>query len=202
MKWHTKKIIKRSIGLVVAVLLTAIIIFLFILGTNDDIGAGVLFYIFLILFMSLVTFSQCKQLIEAIKDYKEADSKLILQLMYVNPYDSPAELSAAYNTQKSNALYQDDKITITATFIQTKDNGKIFMVDGVLDAGLYVQKVNGVIDYLSFIFLYYDGKRYEIKYRRPWGISDMQKKVQEVKIAANIIARTSKNFRRYPAYRL
>lgn len=202
MKWHAKLIIKRSIGLVVALLLTSLFVLLLIWGTNEDIGAGVLFYVFLILFMAIVTFSQCKQLIEAIKDYKEADSNLLLELKYVNPYGSPAELSAAYEAQKSNALYQDDKISITYTFLHIKDNYKIFMVDGVLDAGVYTQKVNGVIDYVSFIFLYYDGKRYEIKYKRPLGISDMQKKIQEVKTAASILAVTSKNYRKYPAYRL
>lgn len=202
MKWHFKMVVKKTFAVIVSILLTALFVFLYFIGSDEDIGAGVLFYVFLVLFMCLVTYSQCKQLIEAIKDYKEVNTNLLLELKYVNSYGSPAELAAAFDVQKSNALYQDDKVIITTTFVQMKENYKIFMVDGILDAGIYIQKVNGVIDYISFIFLYYDGKRYEIKYNRPWGISDMQKKAEEVNFAANILASESKNFRKHPAYRL
>lgn len=202
MNWHKKTIIRKAFALLVSILLTIVFAVLFMSAIREE-ADGLLFFALLLLFMCVVTYSQYKQFIEAIEKQKEAsNTNLISALKYVNPYGSPAELASAFEAQKANALYRDEKVTITATFIQKQDDYKIFMVDGVLDVISYVQKANGIIEYVSLIFLYYDGNRYEIKYRRPLGISDMQKKAAEANRAANIIATNGKNFRRYPAYRL
>ena len=117
-------------------------------------------------------------------------------------YRSNSELLLAFQLQKNSPLYQDDKIIITNEFFAKQGENQIFVVDGILDVVPFVQKVNGIIDYVSLIFLYYDGKRYEIKYRRPFGVFNMQEKVNNVQSAANIIASKSQNFRKYPSYRL
>ena len=203
MTWHTKMIIRKAFALLVSALLTVLFFALLISAVNEDPDASLLVFALLLLFLCVVTYSQYKQLREAIDKQKEASTtNLLSTLKHVNPYGSPAELVAAFEAQEPNALYRDKKVTITTTFIQNEDDHKIFVIDGVLDVISYVQKANGIIEYVSLIFLYYDGNRYEIKYRRPLGISDMQKKAAEVNYAANIIAKNSKNFRKYPAYRL
>ena len=202
MNWHKKTIIKKVFALLVSILMTIVFAVLFVSAIKEE-PDGLFIFALLLLLMCVVTYSQYKQLIEAIEKQKEAsNTDLISALKYVNPYGSPAELAFAFEAQKANALYRDEKVTITDTFIQRTDDNKIFMVDGVLDVVSYVQKANGIIEYVSLIFLYYDGNRYEIKYRRPLGVSDMQKKAAEINYAANIIAKNSKHFRKYPAYRL
>ena len=203
MNWHKKMIFHKGFALLVSLFLMVLTVVFFISAMNEGYNSGAFLFGFLSLFMGGVIYSSYKQFIGAIQKQKEAaQENLLSELKSINKYDSAEELSAAFNLQKHNILYQDNKITITNDFIKEEKNGQVFIIDGVLDAVLFVQKVNGIIDYVSLIFLYYDGNRCEIKYRRPLGISNMQEKADNICQAVNIISNKSENFRKYPAYRL
>lgn len=202
MDWHTKTIVRNAFSLLIAVLLTILFIVLFVSAINDQHNSGIFLFAFLSLFGGLIIYSTFKQLIEAIKKQKNASTiDLLSELKNINQYGSNEEMLAAFHLQKTSPLYQDKKIIITNDFL-TQGEDTIFIINGILDVIPFVQKVNGIIDYVSLNFLYYDGKRYEIKYRRSLGFSDMQERVNSIKLAANIIATKSANFRKYPSYSL
>lgn len=203
MNWHTKMIIRKVFALLICCLIMLLFLILFISSIDTEINSGVFLFALLTLFMGIIAFSQYKQLINAIGKKKEASAiDLRTSLQYINPYDSYDALSAAFDAQTNNVLYQDNRITITTSFIKSHRDNSIFIIDGVLDVVSFVQKVNGIVDYVSLIFLYYDGNRYEIKYKRSFGISNMEENASNINLAANIIANRSPNFRKHPAYRL
>lgn len=203
MNWHTKMIVRKAFALLVAILLTILSVILFISAINEEFNSETFIFAFLSIFMGIITYSTFKQLIETIDKKKESENiDIQFELKNVNRYSSSEELLNAFYSQKGTPLYQDDKIIITNDFLANQKENKIFIISGILDAVPFVNKVNGVIDYVSLIFLYYDGRRYEIKYRHPLGIFDMQSKANNINFAANIIATKSENFRKYPSYRL
>ncbi|MBR3968996.1 MAG: hypothetical protein IKJ93_05355 [Clostridia bacterium] len=203
MKWHTKMVIRKAFALLIAVLLTILAIILFISSIKEEHTSGIFLFVFLSLFMAIITYSTFKQLLETIDNENASKSiDFFSEFKNVTPYPSHNELLSAFYLQKNAPLYQDDKIIITNEFLAKQKEGKIFIIDGILDVVSFTQKANGIITYVSLIFLYYDGKRYEIKYRRPLGISNMQEKANNVNSAATIIATKSINFRKYPSYRL
>ena len=203
MNWHKKMIFRNGFALLVSLLLMVGAIVLFIFAIIEGETSGAFLFGFITLFMGFATYSSYKQHMDAIQKQKEAvQENLLSELKSINKYHSIEELSAAFNSQKHNILYQDDEITITNGFMKEKGSGRVFIIDGILDAVSYVHKVNGIINYVSLIFLYYNGNSYKIKYERPLGISNMQKIVDSTSHAVNIIATKSENFRKYPAYRL
>ena len=68
--------------------------------------------------------------------------------------------------------------------------------DEIADITHLVHKTNFVIDYISIIALYSDGKKYEIKYRRHLGISNMEEKAKTTQAIANVLATNCDNLRK------
>lgn len=68
--------------------------------------------------------------------------------------------------------------------------------DEIADITHLVHKTNFVIDYISIIALYSDGKKYEIKYRRPLGISNMEEKAKTTTAIVNVLAANCNNLRK------
>ena len=112
-------------------------------------------------------------------------------------------MRAALNAQLNNIYYQDEKIVVTSSFLGVYKDERIFLLDGILDVVSYEHRLNGFIDYVSLIFLYCDGMRYDIEYRDSmFGMGcDLKKKSNDINIVANIIARRSRYFRKHSEYR-
>ena len=204
MTYHNKRIAMKSAALIVSILLLCLFVGLLVATASSGRSDAIALFIFLLLFMGLTVYFSYQELMEAINDNKKGTyTNLYSVLQNINPYHSYEELVVAFNAQTPSSLYQDDKIIITNEFLAKHDGKDIYIIDGILDVQSIVHSVNGVIDYVSLAFLYCDGKRYQIKYRRPLGFKPrMREKADSVNRAANILANRSKNFRKYPSYRL
>ena len=201
MKWHIKSIVRN----IVAVILSAIIFVIFgIMAvfsfTQQDDTSITIFMCFFALFSGLFLFGSIKQLAASIDKSKQSKQINILeQITGIQKYKTADEMIIAYCQQKQMPIYQDEKIIVTEEFV-AETEGKIYLINGILDVIPFVSKVNGFIEYVSLVFLYYDGKRYEIQYRNQLGGSNLKEKANQIQYVANIIARKSVNFRKYPAY--
>ena len=118
MNWHKKMILRRGLALLISLLIMVLTIVIFIFAIIEGQTSGAFLFGFLSLFMGLVTYSSYNQFMGAIQKQKEAvQENLLSELKSINKYHSIEELSAAFNSQKHNILYQDDEITITNGFM-------------------------------------------------------------------------------------
>lgn len=204
MKWHNKKITKRIIGLVLAIPLTLLMIVMLIVGISQDNSSGIILFAFLSIFMGFATWSNIKDLTDLIQEqHNAAVAESLPEFKQINPYKTHEQMVAVYNTQRHIVLYKDKKIFITPDFIVTQSGRKLFLIDGVLDVIPFVQKTNGIVSHISLNILYYDGKRYEFRQNHPFGVvTDMQEEIKGICYAANIIANKSKNYAKFPNYKL
>lgn len=205
MDWKRKEIIKKAVSLILSVLLTILAIVMIIgIATNDDnSGAGLFIFVIMLVLFALATWSSFVGLKEAIEDYNQtANSNIFEELRYLNTYNSQANMNEAFNEERQNAIFEDNDFVITKSFFFCSTKDHLFIIDGILDVKLILHKVNGIIDYVSLSILYYDGKKYEFKFNRSLGISNMQEKVDKVELVANLVARYSDNFRKYSTCRL
>lgn len=121
------------------------------------------------------------------------DCKLFYRLNKVGNMD---KISKYFYDQVNKKLFEDEKIILTPELFIKKDNYEdTFLNSEILDVTHLIHKTNFVIDYVSITILYSDGKNYEIKYKRPLGISDMEKKAKNVLLVANILANNCENLR-------
>ncbi len=206
MNWQKKEITKKAISLVLSILLVvwALVMIIGFANYHDGAGGkGIFIFVIMLAFFSLIAWANYKGLMETLEQYKQnTESNLAEELKHLNPYVSREEMSAAFNSERPNPLFQDDDFVITKSFFISSRENTLFFTNGILDVKPVVQKVNGIIDYVSLSILYYDGKKYEFKFRRPLGFSNMKEKANKIELVANIIASNSDNFRKYPTFRL
>ena len=205
MEWQKKEVVKKMVSFALSILLV-----LFAHGSiigfsayNGTVKAGIVVFVIMLGFFSLVAWSNYKGMLEAIQKYKvNKNSNLADELKLLNPYNSQEEMQAAFDIEKQTPLFKNDDFFITKSFFTSPSKISIFIINGVLDVKTLVHKVNGIVDSVTLSILYYDGKKYEFKIDRPFGVSNMQEKATRVEFVANIIAANSKNFRKYPTCRL
>lgn len=205
MDWQKKKIIKNIVSLVCSSLLALWALIMIIGFANNDgsSGKGIFLFVVMLGFFALIAWSNYKSLKESIEEYRQNnDSKLLDELKVLNPYKSQEQMKSAFNAEKQDTVFQDDDFTITKSFLVSSTENTVFYINGIIDVKPVVQKVNGIIDYVTLYVLYCDGKKYEFKFRRPLGFSNMQEKANKIELVANIIARNSDNFRKYPTCRI
>lgn len=206
MEWQKKEIVKKvfSFALSVLLVLYALGMIIGFINYNDGaVGKGIIIFVIMLGFFSLIAWTNCKGLIEAVQEYKvNQNSNLTDELKLLNPYNSQKEMQAAFDIEKQNPLFEDDDFVITKSFLASPTKISLFIVNGILDVKTLVHKVNGIIDSVTLSVLYYDGKKYEFKFDRPFGFSNMQEKANKIELVANIVASNSENFRKYPTCRL
>lgn len=189
-----------AISAVVASLLALGALFMIVgFANNDSSGKGIFLFAVMTVFFVLIAWSNFRALKEHVKEYRQnKDGGLFDELRNINPYKSHEEIRIAYDNERQHPIFQDDDFTITQSFLIGPNEFTIFYIDGILDAKPVVQKVNGVVDYVSLYILYCDGRKYEFKIERTLGFSNMKKEVEKIEFVANTIAHNSNNFRKYP----
>ena len=204
MDWQRKEITKKMISLVLSTLfaLGGIGMIIGFLNYNDNPGGALLFLAFFSAFFALIAWSNYRDLKESLEEYKSnKNNDLVETLKRLNPYNSFEAMQTTYSIEKQSPLFADDDFIITKSFLVRSNENSPFVLNCILDAKVVVQKVNGIIDYVTLSILYYDGKKYEFKFNRPLGFSNMQEKVNKIEYVANIIASNSANFRKHPSCR-
>ena len=203
MKWHHQHVVKKVALFVLAILLDCFAVGFFSLSIVYDKGVGIFICVIMLLYAGLLTYASFKQLSEALEQKKIAVAfDLLKDLKYLDKYGTNDDIVGSFEQQKCDPLYQDEKIIITNDFVSLHGNKKVFLIDGVLDVVAFVSKANGVIEWVKLIILYYDGKKYEVVFRRSPMRLRMKEIANSVNRAANIIAIKSENYRRYPFFKL
>ena len=122
------------------------------------------------------------------------DSTFFLRL---NKIGNKQQIASYFDDQLKQAIIEDEKIIVTSELLIVKNNYEQTLInDEIADITHLLHKTNFVIDYISIIALYSDGKKYEIKYRRPLGISNMEEKAKTTTAIANILAANCNNLRK------
>ena len=113
-----------------------------------------------------------------------------------------AQIANYFSEQLKQTIVEDEKVIITPDLYVLKSNYEQTLInDEIIDITHLVHKTNFVIDYISIIVRYSDGKKYKVKYRRPLGISNMEQKAKNTRIIANILAENCKNLRKNGCYK-
>lgn len=202
MDWQKKEITKSIVSLVISSLLSLWALLMIIgitIYNGGSFAKGSLIFIVMLGFFLLIVWTNYKSLKESIDKYnKSKDSELPEKLKKLNPYKSQEEMRSAFYSERQSSVFQDNDFVITQCFFVSSKKDTVFYINGILDVKPVVHMVNGIIDYVTLFILYYDGKKYEFKFRRPLGISNMQEKANKIEFVANIIASNSDNFRKYP----
>ena len=208
MDWQRKAITKKVVSLILSVLLAlwALAMIIGFVNYNDDVDTGsIVLFGFFSAFFALIAWSNYRDLKESLKEYKSnKDNDLVETLKHLNPYKSQEEMQAAFNIEKQTPFFADEEFVITSSFFECSSKKNLFVINGILDLKIHIQKVNGAIDYVNLGILYYDGRRYDLKFNRPLGFSSekkIQEKIKKIEFIANIIASNSENFRKYPTCR-
>ena len=152
----------------------------------------------LMLFGILILILAAVFLIIALKYFISAfnceDSTFFLRL---NKIGNKQQIASYFDDQLKQAIIEDEKIIVTPELLIVKNNYEQTLInEEIADITHLVHKTNFVIDYISIIALYSDGKKYEIKYRRPLGISNMEEKAKTTTATANILAANCNNLRK------
>lgn len=122
------------------------------------------------------------------------DSMFFLRL---NKIGNKQQIANYFDDQLKQTIIEDEKIIVTPDLLILKHNYEQTLInDEITDITHLVHKTNFVIDYISIIALYSDGKKYEVKYRRPLGISNMEEKAKTTTAIANVLATNCNNLRK------
>ena len=201
MNWHKEELLKKVAASIISGL-SAILALVMIIGfLNNGTSKGVFLFVIMLLYFVLLTWANCKSLMETIEKYKKStDNSVINELNDINPFCSEKEMRDEFNKQQQHKIYEDDEFIVTESFLANKNRKDLFLVDGILDIKVIVKKANGVIEWTSLNILYYDGNKYEFRTDRPLGISNMKEQVNRLEKVAIIISRKSKSFKKYPSY--
>ena len=173
-------------------ILIAVPIALFALMVITDKESDLMLFGFLILMPAVVfLFIALKHLISS---FNCDDSAFFLRL---NKIGTRAQIANYFEDQLKQIIIEDEKIIVTPDLLILKNNYEQTLInDEIADITHIVHKTNFVIDYISIIALYSDGKKYEIKYRRPLGISNMEEKAKTTQAIVNVLAANCDNLRK------
>lgn len=173
-------------------ILIAVPIALFALMLITDDESDLMLFGFLILILAVVfLFIALKHLASS---FNCDDSAFFLRL---NKIGTRAQIANYFEDQLKQKIIEDEKIIVTPDLLVLKNNYEQTLInDEIADITHLVHKANFVIDYISIIALYSDGKKYEIKYRRHLGISNMEEKAKTTQAIANVLAANCDNLRK------
>lgn len=115
----------------------------------------------------------------------------------LNRVGNKLQIANYFEEQLNQIIIEDENVIITPElFVFKKNYEQTLINDEIADVTHLIHKTNFAIDYISIIVLYSDGKKYEIKYKRPFGPYDMNKKAKDTSIIANILANNCNNLRK------
>ena len=167
-----------------------IVLFALMLITDEE-SDLMMFGILILIPAAVFLFIALKHLVSA---FNCEDSTFFLRL---NKIGNKQQIASYFDDQLKQAIIEDEKIIVTPELLIVKNNYEQTLInDEIADITHLVHKTNFVIDYISIIALYSDGKKYEIKYRRPLGISNMEEKAKTTTAIANVLATNCNNLRK------
>jgi hypothetical protein len=126
--------------------------------------------------------------------YRCNDSTFFLRL---NKLGNKKQIADFFEDQLNKTIAEDEKVIITPKLFIFKENyEQTLLNDDIVDISHLVHRTNFVIDHITITALYSDGKKYQVKYSRPLGVSDMDAKAKKTLAIANILAANCDNLRR------
>ena len=197
MNYLKKEMLSKAVSAAIFSLLTIFSLFIMYVLIRGKMGVAIIIPIVMLLSFGFMTWLNFSNLKDAIKMYKDIKDRGILDTLdSINTFSSDAEMRNAYKAQMQNSIYSDEDFVITEDFFAARQQGVLFIVNGILDVKVQVNKVNGIIARVSLDILYYDGEKYEFCFGQSFE-TPIKQKLDTLQLIANILAQRSENYRKH-----
>lgn len=196
MEYQKEKFLGQIAKFAITLIIFLVMLMIFIASISEG-TSGAWIFLLPLGYSGLLAWAHGKALCEAKAELdKQKKDNPLAHLEDVDKYKNQAEMCKAMQEQKEYKIYEDDELFITEEFLVVKSMPSYpFLLNGILDVKPYMNRVNGVVDKIGIMILYYDGYKQDFRYDKSLG-DDMNYKWEGIKVASNIIANKSKNYKK------